>query len=184
MLQRAARPLASRRGTRGGGRLETNPYSPPAAPVVAAPLLDATPALWNPNAAANWSLLFTPIFGALVQMKNWQALGEPERAASSRNWAVIGFVFMLLVVLATVFLAESRSADALIRAFALAFLLSWYFSAAKHQVRFVENRFGKTYPRRPWKIPLLLGLAGTLGIYVLAFVAVMLADLAGLISLQ
>lgn len=31
--------------------------------------------LWNPNAAVNWSVLFTPIFGAWIQAKNWKALG-------------------------------------------------------------------------------------------------------------
>lgn len=33
-------------------------------------------ALWNPNAAANWSLLFTPLFGAYLHMLNWRSLGE------------------------------------------------------------------------------------------------------------
>jgi hypothetical protein len=46
---------------------------------------DAAPALWNPNAAANWSLLFSPMFGAWLHMKNWAALGEPERAAARRT---------------------------------------------------------------------------------------------------
>ena len=42
-------------------------------------------ALWNRSAAARWSLVFTPAFGAFVLMRNWHALGEPERAASARK---------------------------------------------------------------------------------------------------
>lgn len=44
------------------------------------------PKLWNPNATTLWSLLFTPIFGSLLQNKNWEALGEQEKADNSKNW--------------------------------------------------------------------------------------------------
>lgn len=42
-------------------------------------------ALWNPNAAGLWSLLFTPIFGSIIHMKNWNALGQPEKARASKT---------------------------------------------------------------------------------------------------
>ena len=37
-------------------------------------------ALWNPDAAACWSMLFTPLFGTILVIRNWEALGEPKRA--------------------------------------------------------------------------------------------------------
>lgn len=150
--------------------MSSNPYAPPEAPVVAPALLESTPALWNPNAAASWSLLLTPIFGALLHMKNWRALGEPERAATSRNWALLGVTFLALSMVGTLVLPESRSLDSLGRAFGLALLLSWYFGSAKGQVAYVEKRFGKSYRRRPWAMPLLLGLAGLIGLFVLVFI--------------
>lgn len=37
------------------------------------------PALWSPNAVANWSLVFTPVLGSTLNYLNWKALGEAER---------------------------------------------------------------------------------------------------------
>lgn len=67
---------------------ETRPASPAAKrheqpPAVAL----VAPALWNPNAAANWSLLFSPMFSALLYANNWIALGELQQAGSVRWWA-------------------------------------------------------------------------------------------------
>jgi predicted amidophosphoribosyltransferase len=28
-------------------------------------------AIWNPNAASNWSLVFTPAFGSYLHARNW-----------------------------------------------------------------------------------------------------------------
>ena len=68
--------------------IERNPYAPPQADVEPVAVeTPAAPSLWNPNAAASWSLIFTPIFGAILHMKNWEALGEPQKAAGARSWA-------------------------------------------------------------------------------------------------
>ena len=32
---------------------------------------EASNALWNPNTAANWSFLFSPLFGAYLHALNW-----------------------------------------------------------------------------------------------------------------
>jgi hypothetical protein len=52
-------------------------------------------AIWNPNAAASWSVLFTPLFGALLHAQNWTVLGEPERARKSMRWAYVSGIFIL-----------------------------------------------------------------------------------------
>jgi hypothetical protein len=40
--------------------------------------------LWNPEAAAMWSLVFSPAFGAYLHMRNWQQLGRNEKAVESK----------------------------------------------------------------------------------------------------
>jgi len=91
-----------------------NPYAPPEAEVadVAGPaFLEAAPALWNPAAAASWSLIFSPIFGSWLQMKNWQALGESEKAAKARTWVwVCCAFFTALIVLGAILLVPSWQA--------------------------------------------------------------------------
>ncbi len=46
-------------------------------------------ALWNPDAIASWSLLFTPVFGSYFVMKNWQSIGDTEKARTAQNWLFI-----------------------------------------------------------------------------------------------
>jgi hypothetical protein len=41
------------------------------------------PALWNPKAAAYWSLLFSPAFGAFVHARNADAMGRVDEAKAN-----------------------------------------------------------------------------------------------------
>jgi L-asparagine transporter-like permease len=165
---------------------DNNLYAPPRAEVADVSHLSTPPGtapkLWNPNAAASWSLLFTPVFGAWLQMKNWQALGEPEKAAISKNWMLGTAVFMVLAVLLSVVLPDERVSDVLGRVSGLALLITWYYLHGKSQNAYVEARFGKTYPRQNWGRPLLLGLLAYVGFLVLSvavgFAAGMLLDAA------
>jgi hypothetical protein len=118
-------------------------------------------AIWNPNATANWSLIFTPAFGSYLQLLNWRALGEPEKAASSQNWFYVS-LGMLVVYVLTGF-----------RPIGL-FLFVWYFSAGRAQGKYVKEKFGSSYARKPWGKALLIGLAAIIG-YFVAFVIVRLA---------
>lgn len=106
------------------------------------------PKLWNPNAAVNWSLLFTPTFGALIQAKNWEILKEYSKASRSRTWAW----FSLLV---TVF-----GLYAGIKAAPLVLLFIWYFFSATYQIKYIKEKFGNNYPRKDWFLP--IGIAGVL----------------------
>jgi hypothetical protein len=134
--------------------VEQNPYAPPRSSVddgagLAARATEDAVALWNPNAAASWSLLLSPIFGGILVSRNWVALGRPDKAKITIAWVVVsGLVhFVQLFV------------DAKWNKFlALPLLLGWYFSDAKPQVRYVAERFGDGYPRRKWARPLLIAL--------------------------
>jgi len=127
-----------------------NVFAPPKAKLEREATEEA-PALWNPNAAANWCLLFTAAFGAYLHMRNWQALGQPDRARASRNWmiAVIGVVVILPSLGA---LAGFPGVGSLV---AFALLVTWYFVSARAQMRYVKETFGDAYPRKGWGLPLL-----------------------------
>lgn len=107
-------------------------------------------ALWNPSAAARWSLLFTPAFGAFVLMRNWHALGEPERAATARKWFHASLCLLLLQVCTRALNYRLGGEPLLIHPASLLFLLVWYFGAARQQARLIEARYGASYRRRPW----------------------------------
>ena len=142
-----------------------NRYAPPSARVADPGHTEAAPPLWNPNAAANWSLLLTPAFGAYLHMRNWEALGETRRAAASRNWIYVTLAAVVISSAAEVFIEESRRVNALSRLSGLVLLLAWYFSSGRSQASYVKVRFGKDYERRPWGRPLLLAFAMLVGFY-------------------
>ena len=137
------------------------------------------PRLWNPNAAASWSLLFSPIFGAILHMKNWEALGEPAKAAQAKSWAIVSVIFLVVVILASVALPDSKAIDLLSRVAGLALLLGWYYSSGKPQVAYILARYGKSYPRRGWAKPLLFAFLALLG---LVLVSVVVGFVAGVLA--
>jgi len=127
--------------------------------------VDAKPwAIWNPNAAVIWSLVLFPAFGTTIQMLNWRALGEPQRAATAKGWVVVSFILLALSVAPI----SSEEVERLLRLVNLVYTLGWCFSVGRVQGRYVKARFGTSYPRRPWGKPLLLALAGLLAVVALA----------------
>lgn len=131
----------------------------------------AETAIWNPNAAANWSLIFTPAFGAYLQMLNWRTLGEPERADAAQNWFYAGMVLLAVYVLSGIFMRDAKAADGLARGLGFLFLLVWYFSAGRAQSKYVKEKFGANYARKPWGKALLMGVAAFI-CYLIAAVAI------------
>jgi hypothetical protein len=155
-----------------------NRYAPPVANVDdVASTREAAPALWNPGAATAWSLLFSPAFGAFLHMKNWEALGEPLNAASSKLWCIVSLGFLLVMVGLGAFLPESKTLDQLSRIAGLALLIGWYVTNGKVQVAFVKQRFGKDYPRRGWGKPIGLALLAILALFAVVFVVVLVGEL-------
>jgi hypothetical protein len=149
--------------------MTTNPYAPPTAVVADAQQSEGSPAIWNPNAAANWSLLFSPAFGAFLHMLNWRALGELQREATARLWFIAALCMLALYLVLGLVLADFRGVEGVTRALGFGFLLVWYFSAARGQAKFVKEKFGKSYPRKGWAKPLLIALAALAGYILVAF---------------
>lgn len=145
-----------------------NPYAAPRAVLKDVGQQEPMPALWNPDAAAKWSLLFSPLFGACLHMLNWRALGDDARAAASKYWMIgIGAFFALLIALSAA-MPESRGPDLFGRIGGLALLLTWYFTLGKAQTAHVRERFGGEYPRKSWLVPLLAGVGGVIALFVIA----------------
>jgi len=120
------------------------------------------PELWNPGAAAAWSLLFTPAFGSILHGLNWQKLGNHTKATLNFVWAAATGVF-LAVNIALILLPESKTTEGGMRLVGFALLIGWYFGAGKGQVELVRGRYGNSYPRRGWTGPLLIAFAALIG---------------------
>ena len=147
--------------------METNRYAPPRAAVADTHAPDGAPPLWNPNAAANWSLLFSPVFGAWLHMSNWRALGEAAKAEASRRWLIAA----MAVLGAQLFVGRFRpSMIGWANLVALLWLLAWYFASARGQARLVKERWGRDYPRRPWSRPLLTAVLAFAAWFAIAMV--------------
>ena len=149
---------------------DDNPYQAPKTSIEQLPSGEVVPEIWNPNAAANWSLPFSPIFGAILHMKNWQALGEPAKAAASRNWAIASAVIAIATVIVDVIMADDKAIEGITRILNFALLLAWYFASARAQAQYVKERFGKNYPRKGWGKPLLFALLAVFAFLVFAFI--------------
>jgi len=147
-----------------------NLYAPPKSKVADIGRDGVSPAIWNPNSAANWSLIFSPAFGAYLHMKNWEALGEPAKASVAKVWVLVTLLAIAGTTVAAAVLPNSRSLDGVSRMVGFVLLLSWYFSSARSQAEYVKSRYGKDYPRRSWGKPLLLGCLALVGF--IAFIAV------------
>ncbi|WP_330834793.1 hypothetical protein [Piscinibacter sp.] len=110
--------------------------------------------------------MFTPVFGAFLHMKNWEALGEPQKAAGARSWAIGVLTFIVVAAIASGIWAESKALDGLSRIAGLILLIAWYYASGKPQQGYVLARFGKNYPRRGWAKPLLLAVVAVVGFVV------------------
>jgi hypothetical protein len=147
-----------------------NLYAPPKSKLADIGHDDVSPAIWNPNSAANWSLLFSPAFGAFLHMKNWEALGEPAKASAAKIWVWVTLLVLAGIILAASFLPNPSSLNGMSRAAGLVLLLSWYFASGRGQAQYVKSRYGKDYPRRSWGKPLLIGCLAAVAFLLFAFI--------------
>ncbi len=150
MLSEAQEVLAEFR--RGEFALEGD-----ADPALAPPTQATDLALWSPDMAALFSVIFTPIFGAVLHVMNSRRLGEPRLVSIATFWLVAS-----LVATAAGFWLLRGLTWTLMRPFGVSVLLMpysslWYFAAAHAQSRFVARSFGTKFVHR--KLPLASALA-------------------------
>jgi hypothetical protein len=144
--------------------MSANLYAPPKAQVADIVQHEEAPALWNPGAAASWSLLFSTAFGAFLHMRNWEALGEPAKAAAAKQWIVIYLLMIAGLIVASVLQPANKAMLGIVRLCSLAMLIAWYCLSGKPQIDFVKSRYGKDYPRKGWAKPMLVTLGVAVGL--------------------
>lgn len=115
------------------------------------------PELWNPNAAANWCIVFNVVFGATLHALNWTELGEDDLAR--KNWivAALGFGLILCAMLFS----------NLFNLLNLLLLIVWYFALAKKQAAYVQKELGGQYQKKGWGVPIGITIAVGLGLILL-----------------
>lgn len=112
--------------------------------------------LWNPNAAANWSLIFTPIFGSYLQMKNWQTLGQLKEAEKAKYWILATVFFILFINFGAPWIdADPEQFSSRFKGLGLLYILVWYFSYARKQPNYVKENLNDQYSKKSWLLPLI-----------------------------
>jgi hypothetical protein len=137
------------------------------------PPSDSAPRLWNPNAAACWSLLFSPAFGAFLHARNAESLGRTDEAKTNKVWFYASLAY-LGAVLVSMFVPAIP--DGVFRGAAIGILLGWYFSLGKKQIQYVKDTFQDGYQRKPWTKPLLVAVGCLVGFFVVLFIFAIIAD--------
>ena len=148
------------------------PPSPPPAPPPFPPPTVATDKvrLWNPNAAALWSVLLSPAFGAFLHAQNWRMLGDVKRARANMFWF---FLVIVICVVAAFVPAIPKEAQTPL---GIGLLVGWYYSQGKPQIQYVKDNFPGGYKKRSIYLALLIGLvAVVVFLTALAFAAGALA---------
>ncbi len=120
---------------------------------------NSIPEIWNPDAAGNWSLLFTPAFGSFIQAQNWKELNQPSKATASMAW----FFVSLLATIAFFMLSNTQY----LLGFAFWYLIIWYVFSGRKQSKYVKETHGDAITKKGWGKPLALAFVIWL---VLAFV--------------
>ncbi len=116
--------------------------------------------LYNPNAAANWSVLLSPVFGSYALMKNWQILGNESAAKRSKIWMIV--LVVLIVILS--FLDVPAYGSALI------LLVVWLFCEQKPQVKYIKAHC-PAYQKKKWGKTVWIGI----GVYCVSLLVLTLA---------
>jgi Flp pilus assembly protein TadD len=150
--------------TESGGYKQSGP--PPNEPPLEA---NEEGAIWNPNAAANWSILFTPAFGSYLQMLNWRTLNESAKASSAQSWFYASLLMLFICFLIGTFVSDREDRYIILWWLSFPYLITWYLAAGRSQGKYVKAKFGTNYPKKPWGRALLVAAGALIGCWVVAF---------------
>lgn len=139
----------------------------------------ARPRLYNPKWICAASLLFTPIFGGLLQARNWEQLGERDEARLSRFWVrssiwLVGIYLLMQVVF------RHEPVMAWTGPWFLVVLWgAWMLSHGRRQLRFVSLNV-KAYEPLPFGKTMTIGILGWVLYGMLSFTLSLALMLTGL----
>jgi hypothetical protein len=123
-------------------------------------LTSQPPALWNPYAAARWSLIFSGAFGAFLHAQNADAMGRVEEAKANRVWCYLWIAYFCFVMVTSSILVVPKGLLPLV---SLGLSSGWYFSLGRKQATYVKETLRDGYERRPWVEPLLIAFFAFFG---------------------
>jgi hypothetical protein len=133
------------------------------------------PPIWSPNLAAIFSIPMTPVFGAYLHMLNWRALGEPQRAATSQKWFNAAIALAIGYIILPVATPDLKDVDVKMSLVGWVFLISWSLASARSQAKFVKEKYGTNYTKRPWGKALGIALLVILGYLFVSAVLMFIA---------
>lgn len=116
------------------------------------------PMLWSPAGIALWSMVFTPAFGAWLQMYNYRRLGDHERAATSWRWCMAGLAVLGWNAVGSALGQRIGLGTPLFGWLNLALLVAWLGATWPAHARIVCDKWGDGYRRRRWDSVVVLGL--------------------------
>lgn len=150
--------------------MSSNLYSAPASNLEAEIVSDAMPALWNPGATVAWGFFLSPIFGGILQMRNWDALGKPEEALKSKRWVIATALYVLFIIVLELVAPQNVLARST-KLMGVLWFIAWYAGSGRDQSPFVSFAVPGGYTKRGWLKPIGIGI----GCYLLLIVAIGLA---------
>ncbi len=133
----------------------------------------ALPELFEPKWVCAAALLFTPIYGGLLQAKNWEALGIPDEARASRHWIRTTLWLIALYLVLQVLFREEPLMNYAGPYFLIVLWGSWMLTSGARQLVHMK-RLKPPYSRRPFGRTVTLGVVGWL-LYLFVALAVALA---------
>ena len=161
-------PLSRIRGvvaTRAAGTATGSGEWAPAQPAVATESSEwgalreqaAIPNLWNPTAAAGWSVLLgaSPLFGAILIAQNWKRL--PDSPPANATWFWVSAALVLHLTGLGLFVAGLPRGSILTAALNLGLLIAWYVVSCRRQSAYIRQQLQNQYFRKRWRRPLLIG---------------------------
>ena len=100
--------------------------------------------LWNPRAIGLWSIVFSPIFGAVIHAINWKKLNKP-------NMMWINVIWVILIIIMILVLPDDAPNPSLV------IWILWYALTARKQKEYIEENNIDYEPKPLFKLIAILG---------------------------
>lgn len=115
--------------------------------------------LWSPDKAAFFSIIFSPIFGAVIHALNWKALGEKSKSRMSWIWAVlIWLAFSVVTASGEAKLYDFEVITMHLQLTQMVIIVLWYFLSARAQSKYLVTHYPQGYTKKSWVYPICFSI--------------------------